>query len=311
MSEDNIISVKCRLLELFSTLDNEEVAHVEKWICSHAFKKDLEIKKSLTNSEKSLVKIGKTIKKLIPFNAELPSETIAPPTVGDQADVTKESSCHIDEFLYDDNEVEDLTKQGKLKRFYCLDCNSRNIKELTLLSHSTSRRALQCIFKFLLPKDIEDKQILDVGSRLGAVLYGAYYLSNVGSIVGVEMNKECCELQERIIGQYSMDADRIKVIHSDILDRSDIVHNSDIIVVNTLDHFLDADKHKQIWYFFKKHIKKGSYLITSRSMADTLSGLEIFDELISWITICRPNQMENEVFFAPEDCDEIFLYTVN
>lgn len=35
-----------------------------------------------------------------------------------------------------------------------------------------SRQALQYIFKVLLPKDLEDKQVLDVGSRLGAVIFG-------------------------------------------------------------------------------------------------------------------------------------------
>lgn len=35
-----------------------------------------------------------------------------------------------------------------------------------------SCQALQYIFKVLLPSDLEEKQILDVGSRLGAVLYG-------------------------------------------------------------------------------------------------------------------------------------------
>lgn len=35
-----------------------------------------------------------------------------------------------------------------------------------------SRQALKYIFTVQLPKELEDKQVLDVGSRLGAVLYG-------------------------------------------------------------------------------------------------------------------------------------------
>lgn len=35
-----------------------------------------------------------------------------------------------------------------------------------------SRQQLQYIFNVLLPNDLEEKQILDVGSRLGAVIYG-------------------------------------------------------------------------------------------------------------------------------------------
>lgn len=55
-------------------------------------------------------------------------------------------------------------------------------QELIYISHSMSCQALQYIFKVLLPSDLEEKQILDVGSRLGAVLYGVstnttYYYS--------------------------------------------------------------------------------------------------------------------------------------
>lgn len=35
-----------------------------------------------------------------------------------------------------------------------------------------SRPTLQYIFNVLLPADLEGKRLLDVGSRLGAVLYG-------------------------------------------------------------------------------------------------------------------------------------------
>lgn len=56
------------------------------------------------------------------------SETIIPPTVGDQADCSTVNTCHVDAFLYDEEEVENLVKEGKLKRFYCLDCHSRNVK---------------------------------------------------------------------------------------------------------------------------------------------------------------------------------------
>ncbi|XP_059062047.1 uncharacterized protein LOC131854880 [Achroia grisella] len=311
MSDDNMIHIKGRFLELFSELDEVEIDYIDKWISSHSYKKDLQNKSALNSSEKCLIKIANTIKKLVPFEAELPSENIVPPTIGNLADCTKESTCHIDEFLYDHNTVEDLTQQGKIKRHYCVDCNSRNIKELTLISHSLSRQTLLYIFKFLLPKDLENKQFLDLGSRLGAVIYGAYYLSNATNIVGVEINKECCDLQDTIVGQYSMDNDRIKIINADILDRSDIVQNSDIIVINCLDHFVNVDIHREIWYFLKKHLKKGSYVITVRSIADTLIALDMFEELSNWLSISKPNQMENEMFFDMEDCNEIYLYTVN
>ncbi|CAH0399997.1 unnamed protein product [Chilo suppressalis] len=311
MSEDDVISAKGRLLELLTELNDFELDTIEKWICSNSYKKELEAKKKMKISEKCLIDIGETIKQIIPFEAEMPSENIVPPTVGDQADCNATNTCHIDEFLYDQDAVHELVKEGKLQRHYCLTCNSRNIKDLTLISHSMSRQALQYIFQVLLPKELEDKQVLDVGSRIGAVLYGAYYFSRAGSIVGIEMNKECCDVQQRIINQYAMDNNRIKVINSDVMERSDVVQNSDVIIINVLDFFVDIEKHKQMWYFFKKYIKKGSYLVCNRSMADTLGYLDMFEELMDWLSICNPSQLENEVFFDVEDCSELFLYTVN
>lgn len=110
---------------------------------------------------------------------------------------------------------------------------------------------------------------------------------------------------------FSMDTNRIKVIHSDAMERHDIIKNSDIIVINVLDFFVDIEKHKEMWYFFKKYIKKGSYLVCNRSMADTLSSLDIFEEFMNWLSICKPSQLENEVLFDIEDSNELYLYTVN
>lgn len=94
---------------------------------------DLEKKKALRKSERTLVKIGDAIKKIVPFEAEMNSETIIPPTVGDQADCNTVNTCHVDAFLYDEEEIENLVKGGKLKRFFCLDCHSRNVKVNMLL----------------------------------------------------------------------------------------------------------------------------------------------------------------------------------
>ncbi|CAH0625422.1 unnamed protein product [Chrysodeixis includens] len=311
MEEDSVVTTKHSILEIFSDLDASQMDSIEKWICNHSYKKDLEQFIALQNAEKMLIKIGNSIKKIVPFEAEMPSEIIIPPTVGDQSDCNKVNTLHVDEFLYDEVEVDDMVKKGKLKRRYCIDCTSRNIQDLIYISHSMSRQALKYIFKVQLPKELKDKQILDVGSRLGAVLYGAYYFSNAGTIIGIEMNEECCEVQKRIIEQHTLDSNRIKVVHSDVMERSDLVASSDIIIINILEFFVDNDKHKEMWYFFKKHIKKGTYLVCNRSMNDTFVNLDIFEEFLNWLSICKPNQTENEIFFDIEDYSELYLYTVN
>lgn len=125
------------------------------------------------------------------------------------------------------------------------------------------------------------------------------------------MNGECCDVQKQIIDQYTMDSNRIKVVHSDVLERSDLVSTSDIIIINVLEFFVDNEKHKEMWQFFKKYIQKGSYLVCNRSMTDTLANLDIFEEFMDWLSLCNPNQLENEILFDIEDYNELYLYTVN
>merc|ERR1712013_306463 len=83
------------------------------------------------------------------------------------------------------------------------DCGSRNTKDLTYITHSCSKERLQYIFEELLP-DLKGKTVVDVGSRLGAVLYGAYYFSEASKIVGIEINKDFCKLQEDTVAKFKL-----------------------------------------------------------------------------------------------------------
>lgn len=73
---------------------------------------------------------------MLPFEAEMPSENIVPPSVGDQADCNKVNTCHVDEFLYDEHDVDNLVKHGQLKRRFCIDCNSHNVSVSVLTSYT-------------------------------------------------------------------------------------------------------------------------------------------------------------------------------
>ncbi|XP_047986828.1 uncharacterized protein LOC125226782 [Leguminivora glycinivorella] len=306
----DIINAKSRLLDVFADLDDDELIAMEQWIGSKQYKKDLENKKSLIKSDEAITKIVDVIKGMVPFEAEMASEKIEYPIVGDAADCNKVNTRHVDEFLYDEEQVQELVKDGKLSRHYCIDCNSQNIKELTYISHSKSRLQLQYIYKVLLPKDLECKLILDVGSRFGGVLYGAYYFTNASKIVGIELNKECCEVQEKIISQFKM-GKRIQVVNSDVLNKGDLVAKSDVCIINCLDFFVSTEEHKRLWYFFKEHLKKGSYVVLDRSIVDTLQPLDIFDEFADWLSVSKPMQLENEILFDVEELHQLYLYIVN
>lgn len=102
---------------------------------------ELEKMRLFNESEKYLNKIGSSIKKLVPLEAEMSTENIIMPTVGDQADCSKRNTCHVDEFLYDDDQVEELVKSKKFYRHYCMDCGSRNV-EVSLLNYSDNKKPI-------------------------------------------------------------------------------------------------------------------------------------------------------------------------
>nr|CAD7424210.1 unnamed protein product [Timema monikensis] len=110
---------------------------------------------------------------------------------------------HVDSFLYDDDDLDDMCSDGKVPRFFCKDCDSRNIEPLEVISHSLSRTRLKYIFQAMLPP-LEYLTLLDVGSRLGAVLYGAFLYTNAAKIIGVEINSDFCKLQTKTIRKHSM-----------------------------------------------------------------------------------------------------------
>ena len=173
--------------------------------------------------------------------------------------------------------------QGKLDRSYCLDCGSRKIEDLTYITHSCSKvrsfggtgkrnvkkatydpqERLEFIFGDLLPP-LAGKSVLDIGSRLGAVLYGAYYYSQVGSvllwllmacpattaqasqIVGVEINPDFCKLQEEVIATKCL-GDRIKVklprhlviiffqvVKGNMIAQTQLLASADVTVLNNV-----------------------------------------------------------------------------
>lgn len=79
-----------------------------------------------------------------------------------------------------------------------------------MISHSLSVAQLQFIFQQLLPQDLSDTTVLDVGSRLGAVLFGGYTLSNTKRLMGIEKQQHYCNIQRDIIATFKME-DRIEV----------------------------------------------------------------------------------------------------
>ncbi|XP_063216971.1 uncharacterized protein LOC134527895 isoform X3 [Bacillus rossius redtenbacheri] len=201
---------------------------------------------------------------------------------GMNAEYNLKHTVQVDEFLYDDDQVQQMCESGVLPAHYCLDCGSHCTKELEYVSHSVSREKLAYIFQALLPP-LSDLTVLDIGSRLGAMLYGAYLFSKASRIVGVEINSDFCKLQRDVIQKYNF-KDRVSVVEADIITQPNLVNTADVIVLNNVfEFFMDPARQADMWKFLRKNVKPGAVLVTVPSLAATLSGLQTDIDLSQWV----------------------------
>lgn len=120
---------------------------------------------------------------------------------------------------------------------------------------------------------LRGKTILDIGSRIGAFLYGAYVYTSDAKIVGVEMNAELCAIQRKIVDKFKF-SDRIEVVNEDVMNCADLVATSDFVFLhNVFEFFVSNDQQTKIWQFLKQNTKKGAMLITIPSLEAMTKGL--------------------------------------
>lgn len=92
------------------------------------------------------------------------------------------------------------------------------------ISHSASVMQLQFLYQVALANRVKDKVIVDIGSRLGAVLYSGYLFTRASKLIGVELNEWFCKLQQEMVNKYKM-GDRVEVSYQDgYIDRYPLTH---------------------------------------------------------------------------------------
>lgn len=119
------------------------------------------------NNDIMLKNIADDLRKCLPVEAVLCSEHLALQKIRQQPEPT----VHVDAFLYDEDFIDTLCEEGKMSRNYCTVCGSHRTAPLGFISHSFSLTELKFIYHHVLP-DLSGKVLVDVGSRLGTVLYG-------------------------------------------------------------------------------------------------------------------------------------------
>uniref|UniRef100_A0A5F9DMR7 Methyltransferase type 11 domain-containing protein n=1 Tax=Oryctolagus cuniculus TaxID=9986 RepID=A0A5F9DMR7_RABIT len=205
---------------------------------------------TLENNDIILKSIAEDLRNCLPPGTVLSSEQRALQKILEQPQPT----VHVDAFLYDDDFIDSLCEKGKMSRNYCTVCGSHQTAPLGFISHSFSLMELKFIYHHVLP-DLSGKILVDVGSRLGTVLYGGYLYSSAMQLYGVELNGDFCQLQEMVIKKYQF-GDRIKVLHADICTQGSLLQNADVIIMNNVfEYFLnEAEQARYVIYSSEKSI---------------------------------------------------------
>ena len=65
------------------------------------------------------------------------------------------------------------------------------------------------------------------------MLYGAYYFSEASKIVGIEINKDFCKLQEDTVVKFKL-KDRVKIVLGNMCAQTELLKSADVIVLNNV-----------------------------------------------------------------------------
>uniref|UniRef100_UPI0037E94A50 uncharacterized protein n=1 Tax=Semicossyphus pulcher TaxID=241346 RepID=UPI0037E94A50 len=257
---------KSELKQLLSRTSPTHLRKLLNWV-----RNSDELDELLSDNRKVILQnISEELRGRLPADAMLPSETTAHSKMQQRCRPT----VHVDSFLFDEDEVDSRCEEGTMSRSFCLSCGSFRTAPLDFISHSFSISELQFLFENVLP-DLSGRMLVDVGSRLGAVLYGGYVFSSASRLVGVELSDEFVRLQNDIVLKYNL-TDRIQVLHSDVCLQNVLLQNADVLVMNNVfEFFMEPTQQVRAWRFIIENFrKKGSLLVTVPSLQESLNTLQ-------------------------------------
>ncbi|XP_056249626.1 uncharacterized protein zgc:109986 [Seriola aureovittata] len=257
---------KSELKHLLRRVSPSELPKLLDWIRNSDELDDLLV----DNRKVMLQSIADDLRASLPLDAMLPSETTAHHKMQQRSQPT----VHVDSFLYDDEQVDSLCEEGTMSRTYCLSCGSYRTAPLDFLSHSFSVSELQFLFQNVLP-DLSGRTLVDVGSRLGAVLYGGHVYSSASRLLGLELSEEFVQLQNNMLQKYRL-SDRVQVLHADVCTQDVLLQNTDVLVMNNVfEFFMEPSEQVRAWRFIMQNFRKtGSLLVTVPSLQESLDALQ-------------------------------------
>lgn len=290
----NLSEAKQKFSELFL---NVKLEHREDFVTF--IKNSEEIDDFIADSRIQILEsIADNLRSILPHSGVLESESIV--------NLDDPKTEHIDAFLFPDDILDDLCDEGKMSRHYCAACGSKKTQKLDLVSHSFSAWELKWLFTKILPP-MTNNTILDVGSRLGCVLYAAAEFTGASKIIGVEMSPDFCVLQQSIAEQYKYD--KIEIVQADIRTQEQLLRTSDVIILNNVfEHFMGKEDQVKCWdMIFGSVRRKGQVLVTVPSLQESLDELE--GQLPNnWV---EEVEWELDEDLVPDECDLDSLKSVH
>jgi len=140
---------------------------------------------------------------------------------------------------------------------------------------------------------LKDKTVLDIGSRLGCVLfYGAIY-SKAKHLVGVEVNKYFVDLQNQILDKNPSLKKKITIAHEDIFKvDKELINKCDVVIMhNVFEWFGTMEENKLAWQnirklFTRKGVKIVMYPALSQSLTDAgFTAQEVEEWQKTWVKL--------------------------
>jgi len=264
------------------------------------------------NKETLLTQIQEELRTSVPISAEAPAEKIyIPGDVEEYSGYTKNNTVHVDAFLYEDDDIiDEMCDEGKMSRNFCEECGSHKTKPLNFVSHSASLFQLRYIFGSNVLGEIEGKTLVDVGSRLGSVLYAGHLMSKASKLIGVEINEFFANLQKDFITKKFKLSDRIEVIHADVLTQAPLLGSADVVVMNNVFEFFESDseRHAQLWKFIRGAVSKsGAMLVTIPALHESLEKAKVDLDLGKWVEEVQIVYPSDEDL---ENLQDVHLYKV-
>lgn len=252
--------------------------------------------------------IADDLQEAVPPTAMAPGEQHIFNPSSQQEGMSASNTLHVDSFLYpSEDDIDSLCKKLEISRHYCLNCGAWKTTPLNFISHSASKDQVKYIFQNLVP-DLFGKTIVDVKSRLGPVLYGAYLYSRASKIIGIENDAYFCDLQNRVVSRYNMGA-RVQVIGSDVRLQGSTLQSADVVVLNNnFELFYSLDEQAMLWEFLIGNLKKrGTLIITIPSIQQSCKHLTFKNpiSLEHWV-----REVSTGVDCQDEELGDIHLYCV-